>query len=82
MVSDHAYLKLSHAELVEVVDALHHSGGLALEQRLRGILRLMPIARKRAGNKSPASSTEAVTRNHRVSARTRLTPNHSRFSGK
>ena len=44
VVGDHVYLRLSHAELVHVVDALHASGSSALEQRLAGILRSMPTA--------------------------------------
>jgi hypothetical protein len=60
VVGDHAYLALSGAELVQVVDALHSAGGLALEQRLRGILRVMPNARNSAGREAPDASTIRV----------------------
>jgi hypothetical protein len=50
VIGDHVYLKLGHAELVDVVDALHRSRKLALERRLLGILRTMPVARDSAGH--------------------------------
>ncbi len=44
VVGDHVYLVLSHADLVDVVDALQCSGESALEQRLARLLRSMPTA--------------------------------------
>jgi hypothetical protein len=45
VVGDHVYLYLSRAELVDVVQALHHSSGeSALEHRLAELLRSMRTA--------------------------------------
>ena len=42
VIGDHVYLMLTHAELVDVVDALHGADKLTLEQRLASVLRTMP----------------------------------------
>ncbi|MBV9582972.1 MAG: hypothetical protein JO057_30680 [Chloroflexi bacterium] len=45
MIGDHVYLRLSHAEVADVVDALHGAGvSTPLEQRFATILRSMPTA--------------------------------------
>ena len=55
VIGDHVYLTLSRTQLVSVVDALHCSGELALEQRLAGILQTMPTTT------SPISSTPTLS---------------------
>jgi hypothetical protein len=62
VIGDHVYLKLGHAELVDVVDALHLSGKVALEQRLLAILRTMRVVPKSARHETSGASTAPVAR--------------------
>jgi hypothetical protein len=60
VVGDHVYLVFSHAELVDIVHALHSTGVSALEQRLAKVLLSMPSSTN--GRSGPSTRAGAVFR--------------------
>jgi hypothetical protein len=61
VVGDHVYMVLTRAELVNVVEALHLAGEVALEQRLAEILhQLPPTARTQAVPLGPCLKPHSV----------------------